>query len=446
MRIGIVGMGQGGMTAAYHLKKSGADVTVFEARARGEVSYDWEDDIRSDIFGLCELPMPSQSVYRQKLKWLFVSPDWQHSLPVPPLPPMEEISVHRRGLSEYFASLAEEAGCELRFEEKVLSLTIKDEKVAGVKTEKGEYDFDLVIDASGMDSPFRAQLPAKYHVQASPDDEGVLYGYRAFFRKTPNTHTLAEGIECTMSVKHMGKSGISWANLVGDVVDVLVARTYPFDEKETEEALEDLRTHVSILSNELIFGQRVRICLRATIPVGVADGYVAIGDSAFMTMPLMGSGIESSMKAGKRLADFVAHEPSADFSAARLWGFWREYMAQAGADFAFIDSLKRWALSQKAKRIDWVFGGGLIEQSDLALVSTEEGGKLSLPLRSVLKKAGILLVHPAFTFGAIGALLRAAKAKRAAKRVPKEYSEKKISKWAGKYERALVRKKRKSAK
>ncbi len=434
-KIAVVGLGQGGACAAIRLLKAGHSVTVFEKQPRDSTGYDWEDDIRADVFSLCDLPMPADDAYEQKRKWLFVSPDWQHSLPVPPLPPMEEISVHRRRLCEYFAEQIEAAGGTLKFQTPVSGLLIEDEKVIGIKTDAGEERFDLVIDASGMRSPFRGQLPKKFCVQAQPEENGVLYGYRAFFKSAEGAETFEKGIECTMSLKHMGKAGISWCNLVDDRVDVLIGRLGGLDDDEIAEAIEDLRTHNAVLSRELKFGQRVQICLRGTIPVGVADGYAAVGDSAFQTMPLMGSGIESSMKAGKILADVIGD--GNDFSAAALWQYWARWTREFGADFAFIDVLKRWALNVDPKQIDWVFGG-LIEKSDLALISTDtSGAKPKIPAKSVFKKLWLLLGRPSLTFPAIGCVARALKAKRIAAHIPQKYDEKKIAKWAKKYSRRL---------
>ena len=45
-KIAVIGMGQGGMVAAIKLAEAGCDVTVYERKARGEVSYPWRDDIR----------------------------------------------------------------------------------------------------------------------------------------------------------------------------------------------------------------------------------------------------------------------------------------------------------------------------------------------------------------------------------------------------------------
>ena len=47
------------------------------------------------------------------------------------------------------------------------------------------------------------------------------------------------------------------------------------------------------------------IPVRQPLAVMIADGYAAIGDSAFMAIPINGSGIGCSMRAGKMLADAV---------------------------------------------------------------------------------------------------------------------------------------------
>ena len=434
-------MGQGGMVAAIRLAKQGHDVTVFEKSKRGEVSYDWRDDIRADVFEAAGLPMPERNVYCQKSKWLFVSPNEEYSLPVPPCPPMEEISVYRTKLSEYFAKQAESAGCKLVFETEVKSLAIQNDVVVGICAEGKEQFFDLVIDSSGMRSPFRAQVPNKFEIQAQPSKNDVMYGYRAFFKRVEGTTTRDPEINSTLYLKHLGSVGISWCNLNEDnLVDVLIGRVGGLDDKEIEYSVNALRASNPILGTEVVSEKKVEICLRMSIARAVADGYVAIGDSAFMTMPLMGSGIESSMKAGKMFAYYVINNGIEEFTANNTWGFYRKYMTELGADFAFVDVLKRWALSLDPKIIDWVFGGGLIEKSDLALVTTDTSGqKPKMSAKSIFKKIFLLLGHFGLVCKAVGCLLRSLKAKRIAKSIPKKYDIRKINKWTKKYNKILYK-------
>lgn len=434
-KIVVIGMGQGGMVSAIKLASAGHDVTVFEKSAENMVGYDWKDDIRSDVFGLVDIPMPDSNVYCQKCKWLFVSPNEEFSMPVPPLAPMEEISVYRQGLCKHFATLAIDAGCKIIYGKEVKKLIVEGDAVCGVVVDGEEFRCDLVIDASGLRSKLRGQIPNKFGVQAQPTNNDIMFGYRAFFNHTPNTCTREKGIDSTVVLKHLGSKGISWCNLnEEDEVDVLIGRVGGLDDSEIESALSALRASNPILGDTLIRERKVEICLRSSIARAVADGYVAIGDSAFMTMPLMGSGIEAGMKAGKMFADHVISNDLQSFKAEDMWGFYAEYMRTYGAEFSFIDVVKRWALSLKPQRIDWVFGGGLIEKEDLLLISTEEGAdKPKMSAKSILKKAFLLLTHFGLLCSAIGCISRALKAKRIAKAIPQKYDEKKLAKWTKKY-------------
>lgn len=438
-KIAVVGMGQGGMVAAICLAKQGHDVTVFEKSAKGEVGYDWRDDIRADVFEAAGLPMPDSDAYCQKSKWLFVSPNEEYSLPVPSCPPMEEISVYRTKLSDFFAKQAESAGCKLVFGTEVKSLAIKNDVIVGVCADGKEQLFDLVIDASGMRSPFRVQVPNKFEVQPQPGKDDVMYAYRAFFKRVEGMYPRDPDINSTLYLKHLGSVGISWCNLNEDnLVDVLIGRVGELSDKEIDYTIEALRASNPILSNESVSERKVEICLRMSIARAVADGYVAIGDSAFMTMPLMGSGIESSMKAGRMFADFIRENNVTEFTAKNMWGFYHKYMTTLGADFAFVDTLKRWALALDPKTVDWVFGGGLIQKSDLALVTTDtSGGKPKMSAKSIIKKVFLLLGHFGLVCKALGCLLRSLKAKRIAKKIPAVYDEKKLAKWTKKYNKLI---------
>lgn len=433
-KIAVVGMGQGGMVSAIKLASLGHEIDIYERSEKGSVSYDWTDDIRSDIFKICDLPMPSEDVYVQKPKWLFVAPNEKDSLPFPPLPPMEEISVYRRKLSAYFAELAESANCKIHYATKVDNLVVKDERVVGIVVDGGALFYDLVIDASGMRSALRADVPAKFGIQKQPKEDGVMYGYRAFFKKTEGAKTVEDGLDSTVVLKHLGSTGISWCNLLEDgKVDVLIGRVGSISDEEINLALADLKKFNAILSDEMISEHRAQICLRASISGAVADGYVAIGDSAFMTMPLLGSGIEASMKAGKMFADFVKDNGVTDFSAHNTWGFFAKYMRELGSDFALIDALKRYLLTLDPKRIDWLFGSGVVSKDDLAMISTDTSGKVKVRAKTVF----MILAHPIFLFKTLKHLLKGLKASKCAKKIPAGYDGKRIAKWRRKYDKLI---------
>ena len=185
----VAGMGQGGMVAAMYLALAGFKVDIFEKAPEGKVSYPWYDDITFNIFEKVGIPEPPRECYTQKSKWLFVSPDEKNSLAVPPMPPMVEVSISRRGLNEHLCDLAKGAGCTLHYGEEVEELLIFANKVTGVKTSKGTYKADLVIDATGLFSKLRRQVPKKFGIQAEPAHDDLMSGYRAFFRRRPGSAT-----------------------------------------------------------------------------------------------------------------------------------------------------------------------------------------------------------------------------------------------------------------
>ncbi len=441
-RICVVGMGQGGMVAAYFLAKEGYQVDIYEKATKDSVGHFWKDDIRMDIFSIVDLPNPNEDIYCQKGKWVFLSPSQEYRIKVPPCKPMEEISIDRRGLSNYFYESCCSVGCTFHFGQEINQLVEENGRIIGVVVDGKEFYYNLVIDASGMNSPLRGQIDDKYHIQRVSERDGVLKAYRAFFRRNENSNTVEKDVECTMVIKHLGKNGISWCNINDEgEVDVLVARVGELTDQDIEEAVSDLREKNGILSTELIRDKKVDICLRCGIANSVADGYVAIGDSAFMTMPLMGSGIESSMKAGKLFADYVIDNAILDFSIENLWGYWIKYMRGQGKDYIFIDVLKRWALSDSLdpSDIDWVFGGGLIEEEDMALISTDiEGEKPRIKFRSIFKKIFLLLGKFGLVCKIIGCIIKAINAKNVARKIPSSYEPKAVRKWIEKYNSAYI--------
>ena len=433
----VAGMGQGGLVAASYLALNGYRVDVFEKAKKGEVSYPWYDDITFNIFEKVGIPAPPRECYTQKSKWLFVSPDEKNSLAVPPMPPMVEVSVSRRGLVEHLCDLAEGAGCTLHYGEAVEELLLSGDTVVGVKTSKKKYKADLVIDASGLHSKLRRQVPEKFGIQAEPAHDDLMSGYRAFYKRRPGSAT--PDPESTLYVMHKDGPGISWCNLNDrDEVDMLCLRIGGMTKDEYSELAAALKANHDMVSDEAIMPPRpVDVGVRYTMSRLVADGYAAVGDSAFMTMPFMGSGIEASMQAGRMLAETVVNGGRDRFTAKNLWNYQVTFFKKLGALYMAIDIVKRYVLFLDPKTVNWVFGCGAVTSEDMKLLSTDENNKASISPLQILKKVGILLSRPKLIAGLLGAVLKAALGLFMAMRLPKKYNEKEIAEWQREYEKCI---------
>ena len=435
--IAVIGLGHGGLVAACKLQAMGFSVTVFEQYAREYVGHPWYDDIRFDVFDACSLPLPPRDCYTNKGKRLFIAPDEQNSLRVPSGKPMEEISIDRRALLRHLTALCEDVGVTVRFRSKVESLLIRENRVCGVTVGDESLPFDLVIDASGLFSPFRAMVPPSFGVQANPRRSDVMVAWRGFYRWTPGTK--APDPDRNIYIKHQNSVGLSWCNLNDrGEVDVFVGRIGEVTDEEKDAAVAALHRNHDFFSYDVLQeGRWGFISLRGPLGMMVADGYCAVGDSAFMTMPMMGSGIEASMKAGLWLAQHIHAHAVTDFTAANLWGWQVRYYKELGARYAFVDLVKRWVLNIDVELLNWLFGCGAVTNEDMGLVSTDPDNPYKLTAGKVLQKLAIVLQKPAVIQHTAFRMLRAAHAKRVANAIPPVYDRAKIDRWLQQYNAIL---------
>ncbi len=440
-KIAVIGMGQGGMVAAIKLAKAGAKVTIFERNLEGKVGYDWRDDITASVFDDCGLPRPNQDVYIQKAKWLFVSPDEKGALRVPQFKPFVEISPHRRKLTEYFADLALKAGATIKYGVNVEKLVVVDDRVVGIELDGELERFDLVIDATGMYSKLRGQLPAKFCVQADPSNQDTMYAYRAFFKKNEGAETFFPDVDNTMVLRHMDSDGIGWCNLNEEgEVDVLLCNiARPLTDEEIDERLADLRAMNPILSEEKIRDRKVPLSVRAGIATPVADGYVALGDSAFMTIPIMGSGIEAGMHGAAIFADYVIANDLQNFTAYSMWPFYVKYFAKFGKGFALLDIVRRHALRFKSKYINWALSGKFVNDDTLRYLMLDKEDYRRPKYKFGMFSAILwkLIFNPSFNNAILKMAFEGLHAMNVAGRIPKKYSLEGIAKWSKKYNRLI---------
>lgn len=160
----------------------------------------------------------------------------------------------------------------------------------------------------------------------------------------------------------------------------------------------------------------------STIPVRyplskmVGDGYAAIGDAAFMTIPMIGSGIANSLRAGKMLSDVVLSEKKADVKT--LWRYQYKYFTKIGAGHCMVDKMKRMLLSS-----DSIGSGDKITLSPVQILDKVKKGKSHLPLLLKLVKA----------------VSDGEKAEKHALSIPFYYDEKAVYKWQTKLDKMFNR-------
>ncbi len=438
-KIIVAGGGHGGIAAGMRLARRGFDVTVYERHSREDMGYDWTDIFDRKGFTCLGIPMPDKSLYRLKHDMTFYSPSMDTPLTQSVPEDQLEIQMERKEIYNHLIYHAEKAGVKFVYNCTVEAPILIGNRVVGIKTSTGEYTADLVIDACGMYSPVRMNLPSSLGIQKKLKDFEQFYVYRAFYNKTCEVEDVNKYKVLLLTE---GKEGISWIATEEEHTDVLIGRFHKFTLEDAEATVERFReTNPSIGTNRVRGGQFATIPLRQPLGIMVADGYAAIGDSAFMTVPVIGSGIANSLKAAKILADTVAADTTCSYSAEVLWQYQRGFYKALGNGLAPLACIKMLLARFNEDDINYVFRNKILNADDMTI------GADSNSLTSMMKVSDFSVI-PTKLYGLarnkdvalkIARLIYdIARAVAVTAAMPRTYNRKAILKWVKEYDKPFV--------
>lgn len=428
----VAGAGHGGLTAAINLAKNGYDVTVIEAKDKASMGHDWHDTMNMSAFDMSGVPRPTSDMYIENKAQSFRNPAGTVVIDLPFENKNEGFFIDRKVLIAYLIECAEAAGVKFKFSHKILSPLTEKNKVKGLKVTHGEKTeelyADLVIDAAGLNSPVRKNLPISCGIQRTIEQKDVFHVFRVYYKNTTGEVT---NPPVTVNMFHMNRPGIDWTITEEDFVDVLIGKfgsAGVLTQKEVDEALENFRKDYPYISEKAVRGgQFADIPLTKMLPMLVCDGYAAVGDSAGMTIPLNGSGIVLSMKAGRLLADTVLKAKSA-YTKKELWGYQYEYFQKLGKELILISTLKNFFTYVDAKQVDLLAERKILTADNLNIYN-------GFPLTPDL--VGKMLGTVPYLLNLIPPLLGTFKGypllPLVSKAMPREYDEERVKAWARLY-------------
>lgn len=360
-KIVVAGCGHGGLVAAIKLAEAGHSVKVYEKSAREEIGHPQSDAFDYDTFTYADLPV-APYFKRGGNVITFIPPGSDNTPLTIPALENESYIVDRKELILYLIELAEESGAEIFFQKEVTAPITLGNRVVGICVDGEDIYCDLVIDACGVNSPVRSNLPDFLGVNRPVRKYDIVHSYRAYFSRTDAPEPR---YNYQLYLQEDGTVGFSWMITEIDRTDALICRFYYPDDNEVLEALRVLQEKNPQMGTEMIYGG-CRYVIPVCQPLGmlVADGYAAIGDSAFMTIPVKGSGITYSFKAGKMLLDCVLKDTEGFFDTESLWEYQRRFFKELGFGACHLAIIKNILPYLKAEQVDEIF--------KLNLITTEE--------------------------------------------------------------------------
>lgn len=430
-KIIIAGGNQTALFCAELAAKAGFQVDVFEKKNKEEVAYDWTDDAMPAAFNEVGLDLP-QELYHRTKPATFISPDKSRSFFADLPEDQRDFALIRRPFNNWLEKRAVEAGATVIYGKSILRAEVKGGKVVGAITEDGMLPCDLLIDCAGIDSSIRASLPDEFKILKRIALQDSFLVRRTIFAR-------AEGVpipevERKIYLKHQGEKGISWCALHhgGESADVLVGRLGELSDETYQRAFKDIKDDNPMISDTVLTGgELLRIPLRRPLSRLVGNGYALLGDSACMTVPLMGSGIANSMKAAKILIDVL--DAPAPFTVENLYRYQQKFMKSVGAFNAAIDYLKGWLLGGRSEDINIFIDSGILGDA-LEAIEGKTGDLVKAILVLACKK-------PIFTFKLFRTAAKAGKVALIGFTPPKSFSETKLSRWEKRYNRSFQKKK-----
>lgn len=429
-KILVAGAGHGGLSAAIILARNGYDVTLFEACNKSTIGHDWDDCMWRKTFDDIGLSAPDK-LFRPFYNCAYYGPSKITKLP----PASNEeskslVMINRKELLKYLINKADEAGVNIKFENKIISPIVSGENIIGLNVYDGKkvqsYTSDLVIDACGIDSPVRQQLPNCCGIDNFIEQSQIFYVYRAYFN---NNNNFINSPAYTIYLCHCFKTGIDWVNTEKNHIDVLVGSFNKMSMNDVENALIDFKNEYPCIGNTILHGgERIeKIPIRKALPIFICNGYAAVGDSASMTDPLSGSGISYSLLAGRYLAETVLDAGEQQLTTKNLWGYEYKYFSKIGNHQIKKDCTKNLLVNLNPYRVDYLLENKVAGKKEIFGASDKYSvADILIKAKGIIKRPDVI---PAF----IKYLISVNYSKKAKAIFPKEYSSYAVEKWKNEY-------------
>lgn len=431
----VAGAGHGGLSAAYNLAKNGYDVTVYEKSAEDNLGHEWSDYFSMKAFASAGFPLPHEGV-TDKAPIAYYCPDPS----VPPLyePNQEGFDMYmpRRDVYRHLIKHCREAGVKFVFECTIKGPIILGNRVVGLDTEKGVFLGDLIIDAAGFSSAVRNGLPRHFMVEHNCRKYDQLYAYRGIFERS-GEKLQGPWYKVAFDFDENNDVCLKWNVTYDDYVDIFIGRSKPFSMEKAEETVEEMRKIFPYIGKKLIRGGKFAVVpIRQSPAVIVADGYAAVGDSAMMTLPVLGSGISISLRAGKLLANAIMADKDKCFSIKTLWNYQVSYFKKIGFNLGAIALLKSLIPSLTREDIIFFFNSGVLSGKDMTFSDSATSLSELLPDVSIpdlidrIKKA---TANPSLIKKVAGVGVEFVKYKTMVATFPSKYEREAVEKWEKKY-------------
>jgi digeranylgeranylglycerophospholipid reductase len=358
----IVGGGTAGSFTAWRLAQKGYKVLVVEEKKRGTLGANigifHMDEIRFAQFNI-PLPEGKELIGRHEtgLAW---PPDGDSTKTVRYTFLVMELPLFIGRLQKY----AEEAGADYLFGTRCERAVLLRDKVVGIKVAKGTETVEIlakvVVDASGVDAAVRTTLPVRLGIETEHvKTTDFLYVILQYWDDIEEKKTGAFPSGLNFYPFHKAFINPSYGD--GAIVGIGQPGRLKLAEKIQNEFLAERFPNVKHTLVKKTWG---RTPYRRPPFSLVADGFVTVGDAAFMTKPFSGEGVTSGFTACQIAVETIDNAiKKDDVSKTTLWPLNHRYFTDQGAKFAGLFAQLPAAASLSRGDVNYLFKKDIIFSS-----------------------------------------------------------------------------------
>lgn len=393
----VAGAGVAGATLAREAAKKGLKVLLVDRSPREKIG----DKVCGDALGSHHLERLGLSLPKETYFSIYpgieiYSPDMRSRLSII-AEGLSAYALNRVEFGQFLLNLALDAGCEFKPVTQAAGLIVQQSSVKGVKLmnlENGgreEVYAKITVDATGVSRVLSKELGNLGFDQGLYDDE-TLVCYREIVETetTPSLPTIYLNMDDA-------PGGYFWVFPEGEGrvnAGLGVARNTVNPKLLFKKWIEKLPCLKGNVLKVVHRGGGI-VPARRPIDSAVWNGFIAVGDAAFMVNPVHGGGIGSSMTGGFLAAKAIAEALEQErVDEEALWSLNTSYMKSYGVKQAALDVFRVFLQGLSNELINYGLAQGLIKSDDLLKASM--AGKLRLNITEKASRFFASIGKPGF--------------------------------------------------
>ncbi len=376
----IVGASTTGCWFAEKMAEQGFNVFVIEKEAKDNVSRDY------DIFHMGEgemerynLSIPDENNPIREFRFEHSNMSSPYATTKIPGAYSPVIGMHKHNYIMYMAELAEKQGAVIKYEASFVDFIFdENNKICGAEYETSDgvekIYCKLVADCSGIPSAARTKLPStsvvENHSLTNKDILYVVLYYVVYNNKSINPADLNAFF---MQYK-------AWFAPAGDGYDGLMGIGAFFSYDYAEAVFENhFLKNAKVPEFTLLKKEKGMTPYHRNLFSSVEDGFIAMGDAAFLTKPTCGEGCTSSLEHGEIAVDVIGKllKEGKALTKENMWSINSRYLRGQGKSFDSMRALLKGVITISYDEAEYMFNNELLFSPKI-LGGIDDGLKLGV--------------------------------------------------------------------